>query len=213
MNFAQVLNRITTGRAMIIGLILAAFYYFAFMDKGAAQHAAIEASRSRMGELQTQINDGQTKLDNAEVYKRTAAEVGTTIEKLLTLIPENFNMADLMRIVSNEAKSAGSSLATIEPKTTEVSAVAPEFEELTVSLELQGSFLQHMVFFANLTRVQQILIVRKFEFSHMRDGKADEAPQVKLTAEVVAYRYRGKAAAAARPEDGSGGQPGAGAPE
>jgi Tfp pilus assembly protein PilO len=117
-------------------------------------------------------------------------------------------MADLMRIVSNEAKSAGSSLATIQPKTTEVSAVAPEFEELTVELELQGSFLQHMVFLANLTKVQQILIVRKFEFSHLREGKGDEAPQVKLVAEIVAYRYRGKAAA--KPAEG-GADAGAGA--
>ncbi len=188
----------------MIGLVMAAFYYFAFMDKGVEQTAAIDASKARVAELQAQITDGQTKLDNAAVYKKTAAEVGTTIEKLLTLIAENFNMADLMRIVSNEAKSAGSSLATIEPKTTEVSAVAPEFEELTVSLELQGSFLQHMVFLANLTKVQQILIVRKFEVEHLREGKGDEAPQVKLIADIVAYRYRGKAAAQPKPEEGGG---------
>ncbi len=195
MNLAQSLNRLTAGRALMVGLVMAAFYYYFMMDKGMAQKNAITQSKARLQELQTQMADAQQKLDNAAVYKKTAAEVGTTIEKLLTLIPEQFGMSDLMRIVSNEAKAAGSSLSEIKPGTTEISAIAPEFEELTVNIDLQGSFLQHMVFLSNLTKVNQILIIRKYELQHVRDGRGDEAPVVKLTADIVAYRYRGKSAA------------------
>lgn len=196
----SVLRRLTMGRAFLIGLCLAAFYYFIMFDKGATQNDTIAASNSRLAELEAQMQDAQQKLDNAAVYKKTAAEVGTTIEKLLTLIPEQFGLSDLMRIVSNEAKSAGSSLSTIVPKDTAVSAIAPEFEELTVGIELNGSFLQHMVFLSNLTKVNQILIVRKFDIIHASEGRGDEAPVVTLKADIVAYRYRGKAAAVAPPE-------------
>lgn len=198
-----VLRRLTMGRAFLIGLCLAAFYYYVMFDKGITQTGSISAANARLVELEAQMLDAQQKLDNAAVYKKTAAEVGTTIEKLLTLIPEQFGLSDLMRIVSNEAKSAGSSLSSIEPKDTSVSAIAPEFEELTVGIELNGSFLQHMVFLSNLTKVNQILIVRKFDLIHTSDSRGDEAPVVSLKADIVAYRYRGKAAAAA-PAEGTG---------
>ncbi len=191
MKIGEFMNRITLGRSVIIGMLLCAFYYFLVYDSGVTQKAAIAQSQAKVTELQTKLQDYQQKLDSAAVFKKTAAEVGSTINRLLTLIPEQFGMSDLMRLVSNEAKVAGSSLATIEPKTTQISSVAKEFEELTVNVDLQGSFTQHMVFLSNLTKINQILIVRKYELSHMRDGKADESPVVHLTAEIVAYRYRG----------------------
>ncbi len=108
-------------------------------------------------------------------------------------------MSDLMKIVSNESKVAGSSLVKIEPKSTAVSQFAPEFEELLLTIEMQGSFLQHMVFLSNLTKSNQILIIRKFDLIHARDGKGDESPTVTLNAEIAAFRYRGQEATAATP--------------
>lgn len=191
MNLLEALNRLTFGRVVMLGLALAAIYYFIMYDSGANQLAQISNSKQRIQELQQQISTDQQKLDRAAVYKRAATEVGGTIMRLLSLIPENFKMSDLMRIISNEAKTAGSSLDSIKPGNQEVSSTAPEFEELTVSLDLKGSFLQHMVFLSNLTKINQILIVRQFEFSHVRDGKGDEPAIVKLNAEIVAFRYRG----------------------
>lgn len=179
------------GRALIIGMLVCAFYYFLVYDNGMVQTNGIAQLRARTGELNTQLQDFQQKLDSAAVYKKTAAEVGSTINKLLSLIPEQFGMSDLMRLISNEVKVAGSSLEKIEPKTTEVSTVAGEFEELSLQVNLTGSFLQHMVFLSNLTKINQILIIRSFDLNHQRDGKGDESPTVHLTAEIVAFRYRG----------------------
>jgi Tfp pilus assembly protein PilO len=183
--------RISLGRAVLIGFVICAFYYFLVYDSGTNQKASIAQAQQQVQELQNKLTDYQQKLDAAAVFKRTAAEVGSTINRLLTLIPEQFAMSDLMRIVSNEAKVAGSSLTKLEPKTTNVSSMAKEFEELTVAVELQGSFLQHMVFLSNLTKINQILVIRRYDFAHMHEGKADESPTVKMEAEIVAYRYRG----------------------
>lgn len=195
MNFTELMARITTAKALGIGILVAVFYYALLFDSGATHRAAIEASQARINQIQAEIAENQKKLDRAMVYKKTAAEVGSTINKLLSLIPEKFGMPDLMRIVSNEAKVAGSSLQDIKPGGTEVSAVAKEFEEISVTVDLQGSFLQHMVFLSNLTKINQILIIRKFELSLSREAKADEPAMVKLVADIVAYRYRGQAGA------------------
>jgi Tfp pilus assembly protein PilO len=191
LKFADVLARITVGRAVLIGMLLSAFYYFLVFDSGMTQEAGITQGGTTVATLQAQLVDYQKKLDSAAVYKKTAAEVGNTINKLLTLIPEKFGMSDLMKIVSNEAKVAGSSLMKIEPKNTTISTIATEFEELILTIELQGSFLQHMVFLSNLTKINQILIIRKFEMIHSRDGKGDESPTVAMNAEIAAFRYRG----------------------
>ncbi len=191
MNFVEVVNRLTMGRALLLGVAIAAFYYFLFFDAGLNQKNQIASFKDQIQQTQKQIQNDQEKLDRAAVYKSVAAERGGMIMRLLSMIPENFKVSDLMRIVSNEAKVAGSSLASIMPKTQEISPSASEFEELTVSVEMNGSFMQHMVFLSNLTKVNQILVLRNFNLSHLRDARGEDPAMVKFVADIVAFRYRG----------------------
>ena len=191
MNFASAMNRLTVGQAALLGLCLAAFYYFIAFDSGVVPKQSIANSQTRIAELEKEIQESKAKLDRAAVYKKTAAEVGGTINKLVSLVPEKFTAADFMRIVSNEAKVAGSSLATVHPEGTAVWSVAKEFEEITVTVELVGTFLQHMVFLSNLTKLNQVLILHKYDLSVAKEAKSDEPSQLKLVAEIIGYRYRG----------------------
>lgn len=180
------------GRALIVGLVISAFYYFLVFDNGLQRRTTIAAAQTNIAELQKQIADSQAKLDRATVYKKTAAEVGSTIHRLLSVIPEHFSTPDLMKIVSNEAKVAGSSLSGITPGDPKVSPVAKEFEELSVGIDLTGSFLQHMTFLSNITKINQILIVRKFDLQSTATASGEDAASVHMTAEIVAFRYRGE---------------------
>jgi Tfp pilus assembly protein PilO len=194
----------------MIGMVLAAFYYLAMFDNGRTQEAAIASTNQQITDLKQQIADNQAKLDRAAVYKATVAQLGTTIQKLLSVIPENFTTPDLQKILSNEAKVAGSSLASITPGKPGEFAPAKEFEELSVSIDLSGSFMQHMVFLSNLTKVPQILIVRKFDLATASSTVrlAEDATNVHMTADIVAYRYKGKLATTAPLRPGAGGSPG-----
>lgn len=187
-----IFDRISTGRALIIGMMIGAIYYFMAFDQGVAQKNAIAASQAQMLQLEQQIRESQVKLDRAAFFKKTASEVGTTINKLLKVIPENFKSADMMKIMSNEVKVVGSSLTSIIPQPTTVSRVAKEFEELAIQVDATGTFQQHMLFFSNLTRINQILTVRRFELTMIKEGSGDTPPSVRLNAEIVAYRYIGE---------------------
>jgi Tfp pilus assembly protein PilO len=197
MKITEMLQRMTMMRALMLGLILCAIYYVIMFDNGRNQEAAIAASQAQLTELQHQISDSQAKLDRAAVYKTSVAQLGTTIQKLLSVIPEKFSTPDLQKILSNEAKVAGSSLASITPGKTAEFAYAKEFEELNVSIDLSGSFMQHMVFLSNLTKIPQILIVRKFDLGVAQGGPrmAEDAVNVHMTADIVAYRYKGQTVA------------------
>jgi Tfp pilus assembly protein PilO len=186
MSFLEPLKRMTHGRALLIGLVLAAFYYFFFMDDGLSKRSVIQQNQSRLAELEKSIKDSQAKLDRAAVYKATVAEVGGTIDKIVALIPDKFATSDLMRIVSNEVNA-------LTPKNPEPWSRSPEFEEFSLRVEMTGSFAQHMIFLANLTKTKQVLIVNRYELSHVKDGKGDEPALVKMAAEIVAYRHKGSA--------------------
>lgn len=209
MKLTEMLQRMTMVRALMLGLILCAVYYLIMFDNGRNQEAAILASQTQITELQQQINNNQAKLDRAAVYKTSVAQLGTQIQKLLSVIPEKFSTPDLQKILSNEAKVAGSSLASITPGKTNEFAYAKEFEELNVSIDLSGSFMQHMVFLSNLTKINQILIVRKFDLAVAQGGAkmAEDAVNVHMTADIVAYRYKGKTVVAAPAIPGAGQNP------
>jgi Tfp pilus assembly protein PilO len=188
LNLTELFKKMTPGRALIFGVALAILYYFLMFDDGKSFDTGLAAANAKVGELKQKLADDQRKIERAIVFKKTAAEIGTTINKLLGMIPEKFGMADLMRIISNEAKVAGVSLSSISPGKSEQSAFASEFDEITVSLDMNGSYVQHMVFLSNLTKINQIMIVKKFDMS---SSGAEDSAVVKMTAEIIAYRYRG----------------------
>ena len=206
MKALEILNRLSMGQAILLGMVIAAFYYFLMFDNGATQKAAIAAAQQQIADLQKEVADNQAKLDRAAVFKKTAAEIGTTVNRLLGTIPEQFGISDLTKIVSNEARLAGSSLASITPGIPEISKVAKEFEELSVKLDMSGSFMQHMVFLSNLTKIPQILIVRRFDFSLIREAKGEELPVIHVLADIVAFRYRGPLATQPDPNKPPGGK-------
>jgi len=193
MNLTAMISRLTLGRAMMLGLSIAVIYYFMLYDDGSSLRQSIDSSRARLGQIEKEMRINDEKLQRAAVFKKTAEEVGSTIGRLVTIVPEKFSMPELMRLVSNESKVAGSSLSAIRPAGTMVWSVAKEFEEVALDIELVGSFLQHMVFLSNLTKLHQILIVRRYDMAAQGDMRSDEAAVVKMSAQIVAYRYRGPA--------------------
>jgi Tfp pilus assembly protein PilO len=188
LNLQQVFNRISMGRAILLGLSLAAIYYFLVFDSGSALQKNIDASNQSLQGVQKQIQDLQSKLDRAAIYQKAAAEIGTTIGRLLSMIPEQFTVSDLTKIVSNEARVAGSSLNSINQGKADISSVGKEFEEFSVTIDMTGTFLQHMIFLSNLTKITQILVVRKLTMD-IKD-KIEDTPNIHMNAEIVAYRYR-----------------------
>ena len=74
----QIFNRMTMGRAMLAGMVLAAVYYFMFLDSGATQKAAIAQAQAQIATAEPNRSPTITaKLDRAAVYKKTAAEIGS----------------------------------------------------------------------------------------------------------------------------------------
>ena len=187
------LKRLTTARALILGLFFAALYYYFIYDNGDTITHNLAQAQSEINADQKKEKELTEKLDRAHEYQRSAAEMGEALNRLLSYIPEDFRPQDFMKVVSEEAKVAGLNIIRID----EVNMAAQrdkkvEFEELGVSVELEGSFAQQMTFLANLTKRKQIFILDRFSLIRQRNG-ANEAdfPVLAFHANIKAYRYVG----------------------
>ena len=65
MNIVEMLHRMSTGRALLVGLILGAFYYMVMYDSGVKQKESLVSNRAQLEELQKQVQENQAKLDRA----------------------------------------------------------------------------------------------------------------------------------------------------
>lgn len=196
MKLGDAFARLTMVRALILGAFIASLYYFFIFDAGTTQQSSIASMRADIVSQQKQLTEVSQKLDRAIEYQRSAAEIGEALNKLLAYIPENFRLQDFMKTVSEEAKVAGLNIIRVSENhnSNYNSAKRTDFEELAVSVELQGTFAQHMTFLSNLTKQKQIFILQKFTMDRDQNngaGNEMEVPILSFKGEIHAYRYIG----------------------
>lgn len=188
------LRRLTTVRALVLGLFFSALYYYFVYDNGDTIVRNTVSAQHEIDATQKQIKELTDKLDRAHEYQRSAAEMGEALNRLLSYIPEDFRPQDFMKLVSEEAKIAGLNIIRIsEGNQNQNQNKKVEFEELVVSVEFQGSFAQQMTFLANLTKRKQIFILDKFTLTKDQSASSleSEFPVLGFRADIKAYRYVG----------------------
>lgn len=195
MKINDLFARLTMVRALILGIFLASLYYFFIFDAGTSQINAIAAAKADINIQKKHLEEVKQKLDRAHEYQRSAAEMGEALNKLLAYIPEGFRLQDFMKTVSEEAKAAGLNIIRVaENRNISQPQKRPDFEELAVSVELQGTFAQQMTFLSNLTKQKQIFVVQKFSMDKDQSSANHndaELPIVSFKGEIHAYRYIG----------------------
>lgn len=200
MNLSDALSRLTTARAFILGIVLAAIYYIGFFDNGANIKAAIQQSRQTIQTQTQQSSVLDRELDQMRKMKQSYSELGNTLKKLLSYIPENFRSADFQKLVSEEAKIAGVNIDRITNQQSGYSPqggdqkIPPEFEELGVDVQLSGSYSQILTFLSNLTKHKQLFILNKFTMSVVPNNSPNSQSDqvlVSFDADIKAYRYKG----------------------
>ena len=193
MNISEMFARLTRIRALMLGCFFASVYYFFSYDNGMVQATTLVAANAEIEQQKKQLQEINAKLDKAHEYQRSAAEMGEALSRLLSYIPENFRLSDFMKVISEEAKVAGLNIIRIAETHSLPSATLGEkrneFEELTVAVELQGTFSQHMTFLSNLTRQKQIFTIEKFLLEKDRESAESESPNISCKGEIKAYRY------------------------
>lgn len=193
MNIEQSLRELDIAKALVIGLSVAALYYFFVYNDGKAIEGQI-ANASR--QIEANKTEKQKVLAAAEVVRRfqkTKEDLGTKFDALVKYIPEDYKASEQMKIISREAKSAGADIVSLSQAGK--GSKSKYYEEMMVSVSLTGTYSQIVLFLSNLTKTDRVFLVKSMSFAGASGGRASKdvkdegAPTVNFTAQLAGYRY------------------------
>ena len=187
MNIVRALGNLTPMRALMFGLGLTGIYYFFMFDGGSIISASIVKHTEDIGKIKLELASAKQKLERAQIFEKTSKQLGQTLHSVISYVPENTNHSDLMRIISNEVKTSGARLVKMRGIEEPISTTF--YQTVSVEVELQGSFVQHMLFLSNLTRVDQILTVDKLMMESRGEMMDAESPWSTMRVVIKGYRY------------------------
>lgn len=189
MNLHELFSRLTMGRAIILGFLATSLYYFMIFDDGTQVETAIQSNEAQMAQVNQELKSIQEKMERAQDYQRATSELGNSIKKLLSYIPAQFRIGQLMKMVSDEARISGLDIVRMTPKTVAEPNRVEDFTELGTSMELKGQFDQLLKFMSNLTKKRQIFIFEKLDIKSGLSTAEDQGDMIQVNAEIHAFSY------------------------
>jgi type IV pilus assembly protein PilO len=182
--FFDRLANLTNGKAIVIGLLLGAAYYFTMYNDGSALLAQITTLDQQIvaGEAKKKDTDA-TLLEEARM-KETVGKLSEQYAFISKKLPSELKSADMVRAIDIVAKTSSVSVKLKKPGNVEKKEVV---EELPVDVVVEGNYAQIAQFIyqtSNLERLTRIL-----NFSVIAQNQ-DEGPDKRLRFEgqVVSYK-------------------------
>jgi Tfp pilus assembly protein PilO len=168
-----------------LGVVLTAVYYFTLFDGGdkimATTHQVQSTLEAKKTELE-HIRKAQTEKEKTEEEMNLIAE---QLKSVLQYLPTEFNQADLMREVIEEARVAGTKNIKIQPRGD--NEKGDFYEAMFIEISFESTFSQAATFLAALTKIPRIINVDKIDLVTKSDPS--EAPILSFQGTLVGYRY------------------------
>lgn len=188
MAMADQLSKMTTGKAMIIGLAITAGYYLIWYEGGSKLEAQLASTNAQIskdkGEL-AKVNEALAKMERTQKIK---ADLGEKLEKVLSYLPEELSSSDLIKLLSTEAKAAGANLLKVSDRSGGKAKSDQFYEEVKVEMELEGSYGQLLLFLSNLTRADKIVTMSNMSMKRSPQ-KAGAPDMLTFVGTFVGYKY------------------------
>ncbi len=178
----------------MIGIALAAIYYFSVYNDGSGLQLGITTAEDQLKKNNAEVANIQKAIKDAEEYKQTMNVLGTEMEKVLKAVPAQLSSFDLMKIVSNEAKTLGVQINALHSKDSFRSGNENKdviFDQVGVEVDLTGNYNQIMQFMSSLTKLDKIVTVKSLVFTSRLETskKGAVTPTIGFRAELAGYKY------------------------
>ena len=120
-------------------------YRFTSYDNGSALEQQIKTGEQNVINLTAEVKRLKRDMVLVEKFTTTKKILGETFDKLIRYLPEDFNVNDQMKIISTEAKTAGANIVKYSKRQRRKKQFQ-FYEEISVKVELEGTFTQVMMF-------------------------------------------------------------------
>lgn len=191
MNLEEKLAHLSTGRAAIIGMVIAGMYFAFWYDNGEKLETQITSVKESIKVSEIELNRIQKAIEDAKKYQKISEELGEKMELVLKYIPEELRISDLMKMLSTEAKAVGANILSVK----DVAGAKQRdfFEEIAVELKIEADFTQILLFLSYMTRVERIITLNHFSIDGNKKAAGPNERQIlSFIGNFSGYRYLGQ---------------------
>lgn len=182
---------LTTGKALVIGLILTGIYYGAAYDDGATYRRRISDSRKELEVEREKEKETDRALARRSQLEASYKALSEQFQIVSSQIPTDLDSAEVIRTVDTMAKTSGITIKTKEPK----AAIREDIlESYPIRVTAEGSFSEMTMFFFNLSTIERVYRVRAFTFEGPSERRRAGTPANRMTmdAEITSFKFVGE---------------------
>lgn len=191
----QRLSQMTLVQAFISGLVVAGFYFFTVYDSGKVLDQQITQLRASTQEKSTELAKLKAIDSEKEVLAVQLNSLREQFKEMTQILPTEFTLTELSRILIEEARSAGTTNIRIQQKSANRNETSNDglFEQVSAEVSFEGHFSKGMLFLAGISKWPRIIHIDDVEISLKSSERLEPQNYIQepiLTFRVAAIGYR-----------------------
>lgn len=183
---------LSTGKAIVIGLVLTLIYYGTSYDDGASIRKRIADTRKELEVERTKEKETDRALARRSQLEASYKALSEQFQIVSSQIPADLDSAEVIRTVDTMAKTSGITIKTKEPKSAQREDI---LESYPIRVTAEGSYSEMTMFFFNLSTIERVYRVRAFTFEgpseKRRGGASGGANRMTMDAEITSFKFVG----------------------
>lgn len=152
-----------------------AFYYYVEEPR----QAAIAVKRTELADVQQRIDKGRETARQLPEFRRQITELEARLASLKPILPEEKDVADLLRRIQTLATQSNLTIRGFRPEAINTRELHAEWP---IGLELEGTYHDFGLFLDRVSKFPRIINVGAVEISARNDASPDATIDVSCTA-------------------------------
>jgi Tfp pilus assembly protein PilO len=151
------------------------------------RRAAIVTARAEVESSRKKLATGEEFFKNLDAIRVRVRQLTTQLDGTKTSLSTDVVVANFVRMITLEAKKLGITIKSISPQPEQKREY---YTEVPFNVALTGAYVQVLVFFDRVARMQQVIRVGDFDL-HPTGGTYTKYVELAGTVKINAYKYLG----------------------
>jgi type IV pilus assembly protein PilO len=167
------------GLFAVISIVLAGVFYQFYVTPF---NAEMDTRREQLAALRVDVAKGQATANQLNQFKGQVAELEARLESLKAVLPEQKDVADLLRRIQTLATQSNLAIRGFKPAPSVTKTMHAEWP---IALQLDGTYHNLGMFFDRVSKFSRIINISNIAIH----AKQPPAPNSTITAECVATTF------------------------
>lgn len=175
---------------LVLGILYTGYQIYQFRSE---EYPILESERQRLESSskgkQSELRKLQKFAQNIENVKKELKELSIQLESALEYMPRTFNLAKLLRKLTELSQNSGVELQTFRPRKGEDKPPGTFYATTNLDLDIEGSFTQTLVFLDQVSRMKRILNIESLRMK-VEAGSPNRGGQMTAKTLLALKTYR-----------------------